>query len=106
MRNSTAFPEFKGSLDSTTTIIVDQRVQVTSFSVSNQLNVGEFVSGPNRIPIRMSTIAAVISDPLHPGELWVGRGNLLRRMTMHNDALRRTSVLIEPEEFRFKSSDG
>ena len=100
------FPEFRGSLDSAAPIIVDQRIQVSSFSVSNQLEVGEFESGPNRIPIRMSTIAAIISDPLHPAELWIGRGNILRRVTTHNETFRRSASLIEPEEFRFKTSDG
>ena len=103
---STTFPESRGSLDSTASIIVDQRIQVSSFSRSNQLDAGEFGSAPNRVPIRMSTIAAVISDPAHPGELWVGRGNILRRVTTHNDAFRRSVTLVEPEELRFKTSDG
>src|SRR2546422_8620554 len=86
-------------------IIVDQRIQVSSFSRSNQLDAGEFGSAPNRVPIRMSTIAAVISDPAHPGELWGGRGNILRRVTTHNDAFRRCVTFVEPRELRFKTSD-
>jgi dipeptidyl aminopeptidase/acylaminoacyl peptidase len=104
--SANTFPEFRGSLDSAGPLIVDHRIQVGSFSISNQLESGEFVSGPNRIPVRMGVIAAVISDPLHPAELWIGRGNILRRLTTHNETFRRSASLIEPEEFRFKSLDG
>jgi dipeptidyl aminopeptidase/acylaminoacyl peptidase len=101
-----SFPEFRGSLDSAGPIIVDHRIQVSTFSVSNQLDAGELVSGSNRLPIRIGVIAAVVSDPAHPGELWVGRGNILRRVTAHNESFRRSTSLVEPEEFRFKTSDG
>jgi len=95
-----------GSLDSDAPITLDQRIQVSSFSVSNQLISGEVVDGPNRYPFQIATIAAVISDPSHPGELWIGRGNLLTRLSNHNESLRRATPLIEPEEFHFKSFDG
>ena len=98
--------ESGGSLDSSAPTTLNQRIQVTSFSVSEQLLVGEFVSGQTRIPMRLAAMAAVISDPTHPQELWIGRGNSLVRVTNHNEALRRGSGLIEPEEFRFKSFDG
>jgi dipeptidyl aminopeptidase/acylaminoacyl peptidase len=98
--------EFKGSLDSTAPTILDQRMQVTSFSLSEQSSFGEFESGPNRYPVRFSTMAAIISDPTHPGEVWIGRGNMLTRVTNHNEAFRRGSSPIEPQEFRFKSFDG
>ena len=98
--------EFKGSLDSTSPTTVDQRIQVIAFSISNQLSRSELVTGSNRIPIQLTTMAAIISDPLHPGELWIGRGNVLTRATSHNDANRRSGSLSEPEEYRFKSFDG
>jgi dipeptidyl aminopeptidase/acylaminoacyl peptidase len=98
--------EFRGSLDSTSPTTVDQHIQVTAFSIYNQLSRTELVAGPNRIPIQLTTVAAVISDPVHPGELWIGRGNVLTRATSHNDAYRRSGSLSEPEEYRFKSFDG
>ena len=101
-----AASEFKGSLDSTAPTVLDQRIQVTSFSISEQLDFGEFVSGQNRIPIRLASIASIISDSTHPGEVWMGRGNTLTRVSNHNDNFRRGASLIEPEEFRFKSVDG
>jgi dipeptidyl aminopeptidase/acylaminoacyl peptidase len=51
-------------------------------------------------------MAAIISDPTHPGEVWSGRGNMLTRVTNHNDAFRRGGSLSEPQEFRFKTFDG
>jgi len=98
--------ESKGSLDSTAPAVLDQRIQVAGFSVSEQASFGEFESGPNRYPVRFSTMAAVISDPTHPGEVWIGRGNMLTRVTNHNDAFRRGGSLSEPQEFRFKTFDG
>jgi dipeptidyl aminopeptidase/acylaminoacyl peptidase len=98
--------ESKGSLDSTAPAVLDQRIQVAGFSVSEQASFGEFESGPNRYPVRFSTMAAVISDPTHPGEVWIGRGNMLTRVTNHNDAFRRGGPLSEPQEFRFKTFDG
>jgi hypothetical protein len=95
-----------GSLDSSAPTMLNQRMQVSSFSVSEHLIVGEFVSGQNRMPIRLASMAAVISDPTHPQEIWIGRGNALVRITNHNEGFRRGSGLIEPEEFRFKSFDG
>jgi dipeptidyl aminopeptidase/acylaminoacyl peptidase len=105
VRTSEVASEFIGSLDSTSPITLDQRIQVSSFAISNQLVGGELVSGRDRIPFRFATIAAVISDPSHPGELWIGRGNTLTRVTSHNVTFRR-SALAEPEEYRFKSFDG
>jgi dipeptidyl aminopeptidase/acylaminoacyl peptidase len=98
--------ETRGSLDSNAPTALNQRMQVTSFSVSEYLVVGEFVSSQNRIPIRQATMASVISDPTHPQELWIGRGNMLSRVTNHNEGFRRGMPLVEPEEFRFKSFDG
>ncbi|HSQ23524.1 MAG TPA: S9 family peptidase [Pyrinomonadaceae bacterium] len=98
--------ELRGSLDSSAPVTLNQRIQVTSFSVSEQLLVGEFVSGQTRIPMRLAAMAAVISDSTHPQELWLGRGNSLVRITNHNESFRRATTLIEPEEFRFKSFDG
>jgi dipeptidyl aminopeptidase/acylaminoacyl peptidase len=106
IRSSEVTSQLTGSLDSTSPITVDQHLQVSSFSISNQLDSGEFVSGPNRIPFQLSTMAVVISDPSHPGDLWIGRGNVLTRVTTHNDAFRRSVVLTEPEELRFRSFDG
>jgi dipeptidyl aminopeptidase/acylaminoacyl peptidase len=87
-------------------VTVNQRIQVTSFSVSEQLLAGEYLSGQNRIPVRQATMAVVITDPTHPQEVWIGRGSSLARVTSHNDSFRRGTSLIEPEEFRFKSFDG
>lgn len=98
--------EFKGSLDSTAPTILDQRMQVTSFSISEELEIGRVVTGPNVLPIRMASMAAIITDPTHPGEVWLGRGNMLTRVTSHNDSFRRSGSLIEPQEFRFKTFDG
>ncbi|HJZ83179.1 MAG TPA: S9 family peptidase [Pyrinomonadaceae bacterium] len=95
-----------GSLDSNAPIMLNQRIQVTSFSVSEHLLAGEYVSGQNRIPIRQANMAAVVSDPTHPQELWISRGNSLVRVTNHNESFRRATPLIDPEEFRFKSFDG
>ncbi|HYX28652.1 MAG TPA: S9 family peptidase [Pyrinomonadaceae bacterium] len=98
--------EFKGSLDSTAPTILDQRMQTTSFSLAQQLDAGEMISGEARFPIRAASMAAVISDPTHPGEVWIGRGNTLIRITYHNDGFRRAANLIEPQEFRFRTFDG
>jgi dipeptidyl aminopeptidase/acylaminoacyl peptidase len=95
-----------GSLDSPAPVTVNQRIQVTSFSVSDHLLAGEYLSGQNRIPVRQATMAAVITDPTHPQEVWIGRGNSLARVTNHNENVRRGTSLVEPEEFRFKSFDG
>src|SRR6266446_4412333 len=102
----TTFSELRGSLDSGAPIIVDQHIQASSFSVSNQMGDSEFASSQNRLRLQQSTVAAIISDPVHPAELWIGRGNILRRVTTHNDAFRRSVTLVEPEELRFKTSDG
>ena len=104
-RTSEANSELRGSLDSASPITVDQRIQVSAFSVSSQTELGEVVSGRNRYPVQLSTIAAVISDPTHPAELWIGRGDVLVRATAHNATFRRP-MLSEPEEFRFRSFDG
>jgi dipeptidyl aminopeptidase/acylaminoacyl peptidase len=106
IRSNEVNSQLRGSLDSTSPITVDQRLQVSSFSISNQLDSGEFVSGPNRLPFQLTTMAAVISDPSHPGDLWIGRGNVLTRVTTHNDAFRRSVALAEAEELRFRSFDG
>jgi dipeptidyl aminopeptidase/acylaminoacyl peptidase len=98
--------EFKGTLDSNAPTILDQGMQVASFSISEQSTFGDFESAPNRQPLRISSMAAIISDPTHPGEVWIGRGNMLARVTNHNDAFRRGASLIEPQEFRFKTFDG
>ena len=97
--------ELKGSLDSSAPTVLDQRIQVAGYSVAEQASFGDFESGPNRYPLRFSEIAAIISDPTHPGEVWIGRGNILTRVTNHNDSFRRGG-LIEPQEFRFKTFDG
>lgn len=98
--------EFKGSLDSSAPSVLDQHVQVTGFSLSEQTSFGEFESAPNRLPVRFSSMAVVLSDPTHPGEVWLGRGNTLVRVTNHNETIRRGGALIEPQEFRFKTFDG
>src|SRR4051812_15785414 len=97
--------ELKGSLDSSAPTVLDQRIQVAGYSVAEQASFGDFESGPNRYPLRFSALAAIISDPTHPGEVWIERGNILTRVTNHNDPFRRGS-LIEPQEFRFKTFDG
>lgn len=96
----------RGSLDSDSPVTLDQHIQVSSFSVSSQLVSGEIISGTNRYPFQVATMATVISDPTHPGELWVGRGNQLGRFSNHNETFRRGTSLIGPEEFRFRSFDG
>ncbi len=98
--------EFKGSLDSTAPTILDQRMQTTSFSLAQQIDAGEMIYGQARFPIRISSMAVVITDPTHPGEVWMGRGNTLTRVTYHNDGFRRGAGLVEPQEFRFKTFDG
>jgi len=98
--------ELKGSLDSAAPTVLDQRIQVAGYSLAEQASFGDFESGPNRYPLRFSEIAAIISDPTHPGEVWIGRGNILTRVTNHNDSFRRGGSLIEPQEFRFKTFDG
>ena len=98
--------ESNGSLDSASPVTIDQRIQVTSFSVSAQFESGELISGSNRIPFRSVTMATVVSDPIHPDELWISRGNQLVRFSNHNESFRRSASLIEPEEFRFRSFDG
>ena len=104
--DETSRRESDGALDSAAPAALNQRIQVTSFSVSEHLVVGEVVSGQNRIPVRLATMVAVISDPTHPQEVWIGRGNTLLRLTNHNEGFRRATTLIDPEEFRFKSFDG
>src|SRR5262249_5546223 len=94
------------SLDSTSAVAIDQHIQVTSFSVSTQLESGEVISGQSRYPFRFATMAVVISDPTHPTELWIAKANQLARFSNHNDSFRRASGLVEPEPFRFRSFDG
>jgi dipeptidyl aminopeptidase/acylaminoacyl peptidase len=106
VKTNEAGSEMRGGLDSNSPVTVDQRIQVSSFSVSNQLDGGAMLSGQNQVPLQLSTIAAVISDPTHPSELFIGRGDVLARFTAHNDNFRRAQPLVEPEEFRFKSFDG
>ena len=98
--------ELRGSLDSTSAITLDHRVQVNSFSVSDLLEVSEFASSQTRLSFRLATMAVVVSDPTHPSELWIGSGNVYRRASAHNDTFQRSVELVEPEEFRFKSFDG
>jgi dipeptidyl aminopeptidase/acylaminoacyl peptidase len=98
--------ELKGTLDSSAPTALDQHIQVAGFSIAEQSSFGEFESGPNRLPVRFSSMAATISDPTHAGEIWIGRGNMLTRVTNHNEAIRRGGSLIEPQEFRFKTFDG
>lgn len=105
-RTSEVNSEFRGSLDSTSPVAADQRIQVLSFSISNQVFRGEIVTGSNRIPLQVTTMAAVISDPSDPADLWIARGNDLTRATSYNEAYRRPGSLIEPEEIRFKGFDG
>src|ERR1051326_5741153 len=75
--------ESRGSLDSASPVSLDQGIQVTSFSVSSQFESGELITGTTRIPFRFATIAAVVSDPTHPGELWIRRANELNRFSNH-----------------------
>src|SRR5262249_3923947 len=82
-----------GELDSQAPTALNQRIQVTSFSVSEHLEAGELISGQNRIPIRQATMAVVITDPTHPQELWIGPGSYLTRVTNHNDGFRRSMTL-------------
>jgi len=98
--------ELKGTLDSSAPTVLDQHIQVAGFSIAEQSSFGEFESGPNRLPVRFSSMAATISDPTHASEIWIGRGNMLTRVTNHNEAIRRGGSLIEPQEFRFKTFDG
>jgi dipeptidyl aminopeptidase/acylaminoacyl peptidase len=98
--------EFKGSLDSTAPTVLDQHIQVTSFSVSETLDTFEALPTRPRVLVHDPMIAAVISDATHPTELWLVRGNGMARVSNHNDNFRRGPSLIEPEEFRFKSVDG
>src|SRR5256714_7453982 len=80
IKSSEANSQFRGSLDSASPIIVDQHVQVSSFSMSNVTDAGSFESGTNRLSFQITTLAAVISDPTHPSELWIARGNGLARI--------------------------
>jgi len=98
--------EFKGSLDSTAPMALDQHIQVTSFSVSETLDTFEAPPTRPRVLVHDPIIAAVISDATHPADLWLVRGNGMARVSNHNDNIRRGASLIEPEEFRFKSFDG
>ena len=98
--------ELRGTLDSASPITVDQRIQVSSFSISTLQDFGQLVSGQNRVPFQLSTLAAVLSDPSHPSELWIGRGSVLTRASAHNEAFRRSLAAVEPEEITFKSFDG
>ncbi len=87
--------------------------QVTSFSaapfaVSNLPNEG----------ISAITIAFTLSNANHPTELWIahpgtspGRASseitaVGQRLSSHNDFPTRSSLLVEPQEFTFKSFDG
>lgn len=52
--------------------------------------------------------AFTLADALRPAEVWVGAatGERAGRLSGHNDALLRSLVLAEPEDFTFKSFDG
>lgn len=79
--------------------------QISSFSIATrtsfQVHNGPFVhfSFP---------IAFTIANADRPSELWfqVGSEIALRRLSAHNDALRQSFDLVQPEELRFKSFDG
>jgi dipeptidyl aminopeptidase/acylaminoacyl peptidase len=53
-------------------------------------------------------MAFTLSDAVSPAEIWLGLGMSvpLRRLSAHNDALRKTLALVEPEEINFRSFDG
>jgi dipeptidyl aminopeptidase/acylaminoacyl peptidase len=106
IRSQENVSEVKGALDSTAPVALDQRVQVSSFSVAEGFEQPEAVPGRVRPSLHDPITAAVISDPTHPAELWLARANGILRVSNHNDVFRRSASLVEPQEFRFRSSDG
>ncbi|HKR61133.1 MAG TPA: S9 family peptidase [Pyrinomonadaceae bacterium] len=57
----------------------------------------------------LTQIAFVMSDALHPGEVWAAAATappLIQRISRHNDEFRRSVRLSEQTELKFKSFDG
>jgi dipeptidyl aminopeptidase/acylaminoacyl peptidase len=73
------------------------RVQFTGFSVTLS-------------PDRSLLFALTVSDPFSAPEVWLGRVRGLdqefRRVSNHNEAIRSSFLLSEPERLSFKSFDG
>ena len=53
-------------------------------------------------------LAYILSDPLHPGEVWLRYSRITgaQRISAHNDSLVNSLMLAAPEEIKFKSFDG
>lgn len=74
--------------------------QISNFSISTATTPVEDYRAP--------TLAFTLSDAVSPAEVWVAlsTGLPVRRVSVHNDLLARSTGLVEPEEIRFKSFDG
>ena len=88
------FPHPEASDSRTEQTRLSRPFQVSSFSLSQR---------------SVPQVAFVLSDAVHPGEVWTAAAALppvMRRVSGHNDDLVRGLRLSEPIELRFKSFDG
>jgi dipeptidyl aminopeptidase/acylaminoacyl peptidase len=80
--------------------------QVSSFTISQKRDAafGSVISQTD--PVVGFPLAFTLSDPTLPGDLWMYRGGLARRMSAHNEQEGRGVALSFPEEIKYKSFDG
>jgi dipeptidyl aminopeptidase/acylaminoacyl peptidase len=85
--------------------------QIGNFSLGPKTTLAKSILYPTFPSV---TLSFTLSDVLHPTEIWIAQsseepdasGSRMRRVTLHNDSLIRSLMLIEPEVVSFKSFDG
>lgn len=93
-------------LDSTpANLYLTARFQIGSFSVGRSTDTPPRLglSGTSTMPV-----AFTIGNANRPAEvwLWLDANTAARRISFHNEALTRSTLIIAPEQFTFKSYDG
>jgi dipeptidyl aminopeptidase/acylaminoacyl peptidase len=67
------------------------------------------ISGFSLSSRSVAQVAFVLSDAVHPGEVWIAAGTVppvIQRLSTHNDEFRRNFRFSDPTEIKFKSFDG
>jgi dipeptidyl aminopeptidase/acylaminoacyl peptidase len=89
-----------------------QPTQITGFSLSKASFTTEVQSllshNLRRDAESTPRLAYILSDPLHPAEVWLRYSRLTaaQRLSAHNHSLVNSLTLVAPEEIKFTSSDG
>lgn len=79
-------------------------IQVSSYTVFNQ---DAMLTDERRsVLVKLEYVACVLSDPLRPNEVFLGKGSSFDRLSGHNDSLIKFLTLSPLEEVSFKSFDG